>query len=229
MTNKKYILSLCLCFSMFALAGCVSSKNLTEEEQDIIAEYSAGILLQNEDKYERKLVKQDIPSVPEQTEAPQVTAEPETAPVQIADSAAGGEEEETANEVPLNDIYRIAGMEVKYDSYTVCKEYTSEVGARKGTSLYVVKYKVKNTTSKALKVNLIKRKIAYSLELDGTSYDTKPSFLKNGGLNCLKTKIKPHSSEEAVVVFEVPDAAKNATSAVVTIQDQETKATQVLK
>lgn len=233
MINKKYVFSLCLCFSMFALAGCVSSKDLTEEEQDIIAEYSAGILLQNEDKYERKLVRQDVPVVPVQTAAPQATAEPETAPVQTADFTSGGEEGETVDEIPLNDIYKIAGMEAVYDSYTVCKEYTesgaSEIRAKKGNCLYVVKYKVKNKTSKELKVNLIKRKIEYSLSLDGTSYDAQISWLKNGGLNCLKTKIKTHSSEEAVLVFEVPDTAKNAASAVLTVQKQDKKATQILK
>ncbi|MCM1246758.1 MAG: hypothetical protein NC293_14055, partial [Roseburia sp.] len=225
MINKKYILSLCLCFSMFALAGCVSSKNLTEEEQDIIAEYSAGILLQNEEKYERKLVKQDIPAAPETTTPPPATAEPETTPVPSSDSATGGDEGETGSEVPLNDIYGMAEIEVRYDSYTVCREYTSEVRAGKGNVLYVAKYKVKNTTSKALKIDLIKRKIAYSLNLDGTSYDAAPSFLKNGGLNYLDTKIKAHSSEEAVLVFEVPEAAKNAASAVLTVQDEEKKAT----
>ncbi len=233
MINKKYILSLCLCFSMFALAGCVSSKNLTEEQEDVIAEYSAGILLQNEDKYERKLVRQDMSLVPEPTTTPQVTAGPETAPVEDSDAATGGEEGETENEVPLNDIYGMAGLEVNYDSYTVCKKYAesaiSEIPAGKGNCLYVVKFKVKNTTSKELKVNLIKRKIAYLLELDGDSYDATPSFLKNGGLNYLKTKIKAHSSEEALLIFKVPETAKNAASAVVTVQGQEKKATQVLK
>lgn len=233
MINKKYILSFCLCFSMFALTGCISSKDLTEQEEDIIAEYSAGILLQNEDKYERKLVRQDMPLVPEQTTAPQAAAEPETSPVQTLDSETAGEEGETGSEVPLNEIYQIEGMEAVYDSYTICKKYTesekSEISAKKGNILYVVKYKVKNTTSQKLKVNLIKRKIAYSLALDGTSYDATPSFLKNGGLNYLETTIKAHSSEEAMLVFEVPEAAKNAVSAVVTVQEQDKKAKQVLK
>lgn len=233
MINKKCILSLCLCFSMFALAGCVSSKNLTEEQQDIIAEYSAGILLQNADKYERKLVRQDMPLVPEPTTTPQVTAGTETMPVEDSDVATGGEEGETENEVPLNDIYGMAGMEVSYDSYTVCKKYAesevSEIPVREGNCLYVVKFKVKNTTSKELKVNLIKRKITYSLELDGDRYDAKPSILKNGGMNYLKTKIKAHSSEEAILIFEVPETTKNAASAVVTVRGQEKKATQVLK
>ncbi len=232
MINKKYIFSFCLCFSMFALTGCISSKDLTEQEEDIIAEYSAGILLQNEDKYERKLVRQDMPLVPEQTTAPQVNAEPETPPVQTLDSGAGGETE-TESEVPLNEIYQIEGMEAAYDSYMVCKKYTesgtSEISAKKGNILYVVKYKVKNTTSKKLKVNLIKRKIAYSLALDGTSYDATPSFLKNGGLNYLETTIKAHSSEEAMLVFEVPETAKNAASAAVTVRIQDKKATQALK
>lgn len=68
MVKKKGVLLLCLCFSMVMLAGCAGGTELTEEEQDKIAEYSAGILLQHYDKYSRRLVRQE--TVPQETAAP---------------------------------------------------------------------------------------------------------------------------------------------------------------
>lgn len=226
MVNKKYILSLCLCLSMFALAGCVESKDLTEEQQDIIAEYSAGVLLQHEESYDRRLVKQESVSVPEPTAAP--TATPAPAETESSESAAENEPA-PVNEVSLNDLYQVAGMEVSYNSYKICKEYTQEVTAGADERLFVVKYTVKNTTSKPLKIDLTERKIAYRLTLNGTDYDATPGFLKNGGMNFLKTTVKANSSEEAVVVFKIPEAAKNPDSAVVTVRDNDKTSTQKIK
>lgn len=227
MVNRKYILSLCLCLSIFTLAGCVESKDLTEEEQDMIAEYSAGVLLQHEDSYDRKLIKQEIVLTPE----PVVTPDATPAPVETeaSESVAADGEEDAGNEMPLNDLYHVAGMKVSYDSYEVCKEYTPEVVAGPEKRMFVVKYTVKNTTAKPLKINLTKRKIAYRLNLDGTDYDADPAFLENGGMNFLKTTIKANSSEKAVVVFEIPKTAQNPGSAVLTVKDNDNISTQTIK
>lgn len=229
--KKRQILSLCLCFSMLMLAGCTQGRDLSEEQQDLIAEYSAGILLQHESSYEKRLLKQEETEGPAETAQPLETASPtpESTPSQMPDREAA-DEEETVNEIPLNDLYKVPGMNVTYESYTFCREYPKkssvfQMTAKKGERLLVVKYKVKNTTAKSLKVNLIKRKIGYTMNLDGTEYEPTIAIQKNGGLNYLKTTLKPHSSQQAIVVYNIPKASMNPEHIVVTVKDGDNAST----
>lgn len=220
MINRKYILSVCLCLVMLMLAGCVQARELTEEKQDIIAEYSAGIVLQHADNYKKRLEKQENPAAPESSQPPQVTAAPENTntpePVQAAESG----EEPALAQVSLNDLYQVSGMSAEYVSYKSCSKYTNQIVAHKGEWLYIVNFRVSNSTKKPLKVDLSKRGIKYLLNVDGSEYQAHPSFLENGGMNFLKTTIPSGASKKAVVVFCVPEKAKNPGSATVTVRDE---------
>lgn len=218
MINRKCILSVCLCLVMLMLAGCVQARELTEEKQDIIAEYSAGIVLQHADNYKKRLEKQENPVTPEVSQPPQVTAVPENTPEPA--QAAGSEEEPALAQVSLNDLYQVSGMNAEYVSYKSCSKYTNQIAAHKGEWLYIVNFRVRNSTKKPLKVDLSKRGIKYLLNVDGSEYQAHPSFLENGGMNFLKTTIPSGASKKAVVVFRVPDKAKNPGSATVTVRDE---------
>ncbi len=152
MINRKCILSVCLCLVMLMLAGCVQARELTEEKQDIIAEYSAGIVLQHADNYKKRLEKQENPVTPEVSQPPQVTAVPENTPEPA--QAAGSEEEPALAQVSLNDLYQVSGMNAEYVSYKSCSKYTNQIAAHKGEWLYIVNFRVSNSTKKPLKVDL---------------------------------------------------------------------------
>lgn len=218
MINRKCILSVCLCLVMLMLAGCVQARKLTEEKQDIIAEYSAGIVLQHADNYKKRLEKQENPETPESSQPPQVTTAPENPPEPV--QAAGSEEEPALAQVSLNDLYQVSGMNAEYVSYKSCSKYTNQIAAHKEEWLYIVDFRVSNSTKKPLKVDLSKRGIKYLLNVDGSEYQAHPSFLENGGMNFLKTTIPPGASKKAVVVFRVPEKAKNPGSATVTVRDE---------
>ncbi len=233
MLKKKSILLLCLCSSMCMLVGCAGSRDLSEEQRDVIAEYSAGVLLQHYSGYSRKLEKQEgmAPVETEQPAAaiPEPTKQPE-APADQSAEESGTEEEEIVNEVSLDDLYQVEGMKVSYDSYVVCKSYPKkssmfQLTAKKGKRLLIVRFQVKNATSKKLKVDLVKRKISYSLDMDGTVYDPSIAIQENGGLNFLKTNLKPGASESAILVYEIPEDAKEANSLVLTVKDKQNVST----
>lgn len=227
MINKKYILSVCLFCTMLALAGCTKSRELTEEQQDVIAEYAAGVVLQHDEGYSRRLVEQEM--VLEQTPLPTANPQVTAVPVSEEATAESTDVENTAEEVALNDLYHVAGMEAVYKSYSVCREYTKEIRASKDECMYVVSFQVKNTTDKALKVDLSKRGIRYVLDVDGGEYTAHMSFLENGGMDFLKTKLKAHSSEKAVVIFRLPEKAKKAKNVTLTITDKDRVTTIPLK
>lgn len=256
MLNKKGILLLCLCLSMVMLAGCSYSTKLTTEDQDKIAEYSAGLLLQHYAKYSRRLIKpeeaspqaaEDSAGTMSPTETISPTEQGQTQSDNTVDnyttgtggsgtgsttaggSASAGEEgneEEIINEVSLQDLYHVAGMNVSYDSYVVCKEYPKKssavkLTAKKGQRLFVVRFDLKNETSKKLKVKLDRKKrdIKYSLDVDGAVYSPSMVMQANGGMNNLNTSLKAGGSEKAVLVFEIPKASQNPGSAVLTVKE----------
>lgn len=229
MLKKKGILLFCLCLSVVVLAGCDSGSELTAEEQDKIAEYSAGILLQHYGKYDRRLIKQET-AAPQNTELPAVVtpvpAEENKNQVDADAVPEDGEQEENLNEVSLNDLYHVAGMNVRYRSYAVCKEYPKKTSsfqltAKKGQRLVVVQFDLKNTAKKPLHVDLSKREIEYSLDVDGASYKPSIAIQKNGGMNYLDTQLKPGESEKAILVFEIPVNSSEFGSAVLTIKEGE--------
>ena len=45
--------------SMMSLTGCMEAENLTEQQSDLIAEYSAGVLLRYSDKYQHRLITKE--------------------------------------------------------------------------------------------------------------------------------------------------------------------------
>lgn len=228
MLKKKAIFLLCLLFSVCMLAGCVEKKDLSEEQQDVIAEYSAGILLQHYNKYNRRLVKEEKPeSADTQLTAPTATPTPE--PDQAGQSVQGNAEadqQENVNEVSLDELYNIEGLKVDYDSFVIGKSYPKkssmfQLTAKKGENLLVVRFRLKNTKSKPLKVNLIKRKIDYVMNMDGTEYKPTIVIQENGGMNYLKTNLKPGASETAILLFEIPEASQNPESLTLTVRDGE--------
>lgn len=224
---KKGVFLLCVLSVMCMLSGCVESRNLSEEDQDVIAEYSAGVLLQHYSKYNRRLEKSENPEPAAPDPAvPAPTPTPKEEPGGTESFVPGSEEadpEENVNEVSLNDLYNVPGLKVQYDSYVVCKSYPKnsamQLTAKEGERLLVVRFHVKNTKSGPLKVNLIKRNIDYVMNLDGTEYKPTIAIQQNGGMNYLKTNLKPGATETAILLFEIPKASGNPGSLTMTVRD----------
>ncbi len=227
MVNKKRILSLCLCFSVFALGGCVKTSDLTEEQQDLIAEYSAGLLLQYEEKYERKLMPEEPEATPGATPVEVVTPTP--TPESVEEEAAGTEEEEEPfQQVALNDMYQVKGVTISYESYLVGREYPKKASAfqmtaKKGEHFFVARFRIKNTTAGKKKLDWQRRELSYPLVLNEEEYQPTIVIQKNGGLNFLKTTLDGHSSEEAILVYNIPTSVKKISSAVLTVRDDKAK------
>lgn len=236
--NRKVILSLCLCFGMCALGGCAKATDLTEEQQDLIAEYSAGLLLQYEDRYERKLVSEEVVATPSATPftAPSATPVSEVEPTQasVSQSAgfqqtdAGDEEEEQFQQSSLNDMYQIQDVTFSYKSYQVGRVYPKKksafpMTAKKGEKFFVLRFQVKNTSGQRRKVNLQHRDFTYALVLDGVEYQPTIVIQKNGGLNYLKTTLPGKSAEEAILVYSIPSSHKKISSALLTVRDSKAK------
>lgn len=258
MKHKKIMVVSAVVMSMVTLSGCMGVKDLSDEHTEMIAEYSAGVLLRYSDEYERRLITAEqilkdqkeghSTKVPDSTPAA-VTPVPESSPVQSvsgtpvsAGSPAGEEgaqgeepaEKDDSTEVALNQLLHIAGVDFSYQSYRFCDKYTekgndSPIFAEKGNTLLVVSFQVKNTSGRKKKVNLMKRKIDYPLTIDGNEYLPRISILKNGGLNYLNTVIPKGKTETAVLIYNVASERKNGTEINLVARERKNKTSIQLK
>lgn len=221
-----------LAVSVLSLTGCADIKNLSEEQENEIAEYAAGVLLQNSDKYPYRLIAKEEKEV---TETP--TPTPTSAAAQASDAPQESQPEQTAatpedskKEVSLDDLYHLKGVSILYTSYRLADKYgSSQIRAEQGKKLLVAEFSLKNNSGAKKKVKLIdRRKITYQLNVDGTTYSPQISLLENQ-LDYLETVIAKGKSQKAVLVFQVDKNATNASTIDLSIEEGNSKASVKMK
>lgn len=217
--------------SMLSLAGCMDVGDLTEQQSDLIAEYSAGVLLRYSDRYERRLITKEQLKKQERQNGESASASP-TATIQVTptptpEATAGSSSDGQPTEVGVPNIgvsefFQFDGVTVSYHSYKFVKKYGSaQIRAGDGETLCIVSFMLHNTSNKVKKLNLMKKTdISYTLDVDGSEYQPGPSILENGGLNQLITTLKPGKKEEAVLIYRMSKEKKNASSITLTIANQ---------
>ncbi len=145
------LLSVCL------FCGCGKLQNLSEEQEDMVVEYAAGVLLRYSDRYDLRLItaeqiaKGESEESAEATATPQVTATPTPEPESISGSGgtetgstenAGNSDENSLGTdatvsgsaveesyVSLNEVYQVKDLDFSYDRYQFCKQYPENPGA----------------------------------------------------------------------------------------------------
>lgn len=228
-----------LAVSVLSLTGCADIKNLSEEQENEIAEYAAGVLLQNSDKYPYRLITKKEKEVTETpTPMPATpTPTPTSAAAQASDAPQESQPEQTAaapedskKEVSLDDLYHLKGVSVLYTSYRLADKYgSSQIRAEQGKKLLVAEFSLKNNSGAKKKVKLIdRRKITYQLNVDGTTYSPQISLLENQ-LDYLETVIAKGKSQKAVLVFQVDKNSTNASSIDLPIEEGNNKTSVKMK
>lgn len=225
--NRLLLLSV-LVLSAFALCGCMDVKNMTEEESDMVAEYSAGVLLRYSDTYQWRLItKEQRQAAGEEASAsPQASVAPTKEPEPTKNASMPGEGGSGADtpamqDVPLDDIYRLSGVKVSFSEAWTCNQYKNiQVPKGSGEKLLVVAFKLHNTSSKKREVNLMKRNLDYPLEIDGQTYALGLNMLEGNDMKYLKLSISPGRTKRAVLVYNIPkSAAGKGTKATVRVQE----------
>ncbi len=206
---------------MLSLVGCASVPDISDEQADLIAEYSGGILLRYSDRYDLRLVTsdEDGDGMEDSVATPAPSGEPEASPEASPTPTASSEPAQTVESseepqvterptVSVNDIYGIDGLDFSYVSSETTKTYPKNskdvtMTADKDGELFVVTFNVKNTSKSDIKVDLTGRQITYELNVDGAKIAPSISILDNGGLNYLMTTIKAGKTEKAVLIFNL--------------------------
>lgn len=222
-------------FAIMTLCGCLDVKNMTEEEADMVAEYSAGVLLRYSDTYEWRLItkEQREKAGEEPTAVPVATSSPSEPPKATGTGEGSTTDTDTPavapsepdspvmQEVALDDIYRLDGVSVRFKNAQICSTYKNiQVPAGNKERLLVVTFELHNKSSKTKTVNLMKRNIEYPLVINGETYQLGINLLKGNDLKYLDTKIKPGKTEKAVLIYNIPESvAKRGSRANVTVRE----------
>ena len=227
--KRNSIFILLTILSILSLTGCADLSDLTEEQSNLIAQYSAGVLLRYSDSYERRLITKEQLKKQGAEEAA-ATEQPQTQTTPAASVAPAGTETDVSSsqkpaetpDVTVNDFFQFDGVTVTYDSYRFASKYGStQIRADEGETLLVVTFVLKNTTGKTKELNLMKRTdISYQADVDGEQYQPGISMLENGGLNQLSTKLKAGEKEKAVLIYRMSRDKKDAASVVLTLSDK---------
>lgn len=223
MKYNRFLLPAVLLAAMFSLCGCADVKNMTEEEADMVAEYSAGVLLRYSETYPWRLVskeqreetQQDSTAAPVPTATPAGDMQATPGAVEAADEGAGGNQPDgsDAQEVALDDVYHIDGVSVRFVKAWSCKRYKNiQVPIDESEKLVVALFQLRNTSSKEKKVSLMKRQIDYPLNINGAEYQLGISILEGNDMKYLNTTIAPGKKITAALVYNVPASAVRSVS-----------------
>lgn len=203
---------------LFFLTGCGSSASFSEEQTTQMAEYMAKKLLDHDKHYEEKLLPSETP---EETAGPTETV-PDTTPTPVPEEESTPEpktpeqsgKKEEKSQGSLSEVLGCEGIKLQYKSHEICQTYPKnginsyfivEAGALH--KLVVVKFSLKNTTDKQIKLDTTNKTISYSLEVGEDSVKPSMTLLSND-LQYLTESVSAGRSIDAVLVFEVPSDTK---------------------
>lgn len=203
------------------LTGCAQLTKLDDKESDKLAEYMAGTVLRYTKNYDEALIYpgevHETTSANGNTVSNNTDSESEEEIINTQKPAATeAVNTNIQNNISLEELFKNVGDNKYSVSYTGYESHTSypndnqyfTIEPANGNKLMVFSFNIKNTQDKSISINLVDKKINYTLKSSsGKSYMPAVSLLAND-IQYLKDTIKVNESFKAVIVFEVPGDAK---------------------
>lgn len=208
---KRRMILAALLLSVLLIQGCLLETHpLTEEEQNIIAEYAADVLLRHDENHIGAALLSPTPTpTPEPTQEPEIvpSLSPTPDPAGNKGNGQGGKEDSTIT-TDLNGVFGLEGLEVYYDGYMEAtqissKEISFALVSGKGKKYICITLVVANTASIRQEFDFSSMDISYQLE--GAS---KKALLPKltalpDDMQFLNVDLPPEHSVAGVLVFEV--------------------------
>jgi hypothetical protein len=216
---KRLKLVLVLLLSSFTLTGCIQEYTVTAEKSDAIAEYMAGVLLENDKNYDQDLVPMEDINAGDEAVDSEDTEEDESASEAAdasAEDAAGEAAASDAKNTDAQEQYTLSevvgkkNFNIQYKGYKLTETYPEDpesayfsITPRQEYQLLVITFSVENASSTDKQFDLSKTSINYQLDINvGTIYKPQFTLLEND-LRYIDMSIKGKETQEAVLVFEV--------------------------
>ena len=213
---KKKLRILAAATAMTLLTGCIAETYpLTEEEQNMIAEYAAGVLLRNDEGYTQPLITPTpIPATLTPTPEPSKPGENATpTPKPSGDTgSSGGGAYENQNLVSFRDVFGIEGLDVSYQGFQCMDQYQPAKGTvirpEKGKQLVFVFLLLTNTLSDSLSIDLGAKGMSYRLDCNGDSFVKPEITVLEDDILYYSTVLSPEQKKEVFLVFQVKEGVE---------------------
>lgn len=212
-THKK-IMAVSLVMVMVAgcLSGCAKKVDLTEDEQNLVAEYAAQVVLKHDKNYNGKLKEIDTEEVTSKNK--------ETSTDNVNANTEQGTEPDSNIDLKssLSDAFGFGALTVNYTGYQVLDTYpdTSDVAfvlkSTEDTRLLILKFNVSNQTGNAVDVPMMSFDTAIKSTINGSeSYSALVTLLMDG-LNTFSGTVAAGETKELVLAFQTPYSDENSIS-----------------
>lgn len=204
------------------LTGC--GVELSEEENRVIAEYAADLLLKYDRDYTSSLVEEEVPATEQTTQAPSTdsttevtTEEPSTQPPQESSSTESPASEDTtgssdaAGEIDIGKIVGLEGISITYNQCMFLDRYPSVdqdgafiyLEADPGYQLVVIKFDIANITAQDIAVDLLNTDINYKLVYNQTKAASPMLTILMDDLGTYESVVPAGNEQSAVLVFQI--------------------------
>ena len=219
---KKLWCLLAILVLSVTLTGC--GVELSEEENRVIAEYAADLLLKYDRDYTSSLVEEEVPATEQTTQAPSTdsttegtTEEPSTQPPQESSSTESPASEDTtgssdaAGEIDIGKIVGLEGISITYNQCMLLDRYPSVdqdgafiyLEADPGYQLVVIKFDIANITAQDTAVDLLNTDINYKLVYNQTKAASPMLTILMDDLGTYESVVPAGNEQSAVLVLQI--------------------------
>ncbi len=207
---KKFYRCVSIILIVLSLTGCSQSINLTAEQNDMIANYAAKVVLKMTDKDYIYIPNIVIPE-PEEPTTPVDTRTPEE-----IEAAYKAEYEK------LSQVLDMDELEISYKDCVIADEYPLDENAlfvlpvEAGKKLVVVEYNLYNPGTEAFVYTTGEEIPLFRLIVDDkTSVRSFKNILSNDFANMKNFTIEPGETVTAIVVFQIEEVQASKLSNIV--------------
>ena len=219
---KKLWCLLAILVLSVTLTGC--GVELSDEENRVIAEYAADLLLKYDRDYTSSLVEEEVSATEQTTQAPSTdsttevtTEEPSTQPPQESSSTESPASEDTtgssdaAGEIDIGKIVGLEGISITYNQCMFLDRYPSVdqdgafiyLEADPGYQLVVIKFDIANITAQDIAVDLLNTDINYKLVYNQTKAASPMLTILMDDLGTYESVVPAGNEQSAVLVFQI--------------------------
>ena len=223
--------------SVLPMAACGSSMpELTEEQNRLIVEYAAGLLLKYDENNHGRIVdieeSEPVNELEVQVEEPvaEETEEPEEAEVientQTPDEVQMGE---AIAERSIEEFYGLEGVSIAYTGFEVKDTYPDvaednlffAMNASAGSKLLVFNFMVTNVGGQDLNLDMSAYNTKFKISINGESPKYILTTMLMNDLASFTGTIPAGASENLVLVSEIPEEASGSVQSVALLMKNE--------
>lgn len=205
---KKIRVSLCILGVMMTFSGCGGRiPDMTEEEQEAISEYAAGLLLKYNTNQSSRLVDLELLEDPETTEMPEATPEPSPIPEMTPELPESGGTSSAEYADIQETLLLSEDVDLVYVNYETVSSYSDaeqSLDATEGYCFLVVKCKLINAGTDKQVVDMMQTNVKHTVIVNGTSINAMVTMLSND-MTTYMGELTAGEEKEIILLAEVED------------------------